>query len=245
MIRMFCSVGCVVLLVTTMSHQAHALEVILGMPYKHHTIGHTAVRVRTFDQNKEVIYDFGRYGKTWGYLGFHGEGIMRVWRGKKQIKRYFRKQTSYRDSIGFVIRVSPKEERKIYQYYERKLKRARWKKKGTLHTRYRLKKDYSGINNQCTSMALEGLKNILPKKRWISYLHPKYNKGRGFKRKVHRYFFAMQKKWKLNETVVPLDVLLGMKTAFQNKDPAILKVRRYPRRYKSFLSSWWKRLRKP
>lgn len=224
-----------------------ALEVILGMPYGRHTIGHTAVRVRTFDKHKEVVYDFGRYGKTWGYLGFHGEGIMRVWRGPRQIRRYFRKQTSYRDSIGFVLRTSPQEERKILAYYEGKLKRARWRKQGRLHTRYRLKKDYHGVTNQCTSMALEGFKAVLPRKRWEALLHPRYNKGRGFRRKIHRYFFKSQKKLGINEVVVPLDVLAAFKAGVLRKHPDVLQVRRYPRRYKSRLSQWWKYLqrRKP
>jgi hypothetical protein len=40
-----------------------ALEIIVGLPCGNHRIGHTAGRVKTFDQDQEVIYDLGRYGR--------------------------------------------------------------------------------------------------------------------------------------------------------------------------------------
>jgi hypothetical protein len=177
-----------------------------------------------------VIYDFGRYGRIWGYLGLFGEGIMRVWRGKRSIRRYFVKQTSYRNSIGFVIRVTPTEEQKIYRFYEKKLRRARWVKKRSLHQRYRLARDYHGVVNQCTSMALDGLKAVWPRKRWESLLPPRFNKGRGFPKKISRFFFSYQRKHKLNEVVVPLDVLAALRHAHASKHPDILAMQRYPLR---------------
>ena len=208
---------------------AAALEIMVGLPYGKHTIGHTAVRVRTFDQNGEVIYDFGRYGRTWGHLHFHGEGIMRVWRGPREIKRYLQKQQSFRDTVGFTIDVPEQEERQIYRYYENLLANKRWRRPNDMHVRYRLAEDYNGINNQCTSMALAGMKAVLPRPNWEKLLHPRFNKGQGFNAVTKDYFFKTQRKLGIDETVVPLDVLDALTDSRKQANPLAGKVRRYPR----------------
>jgi hypothetical protein len=209
---------------------ADALEIVVGHPYGNHTIGHTAVRVRTFDADKEVVYDFGRYGKTWGKFGFHGEGIMRVWRGERAVKRYLDKQQGFRDSVGYVIRMTEADERRVLRHYEDMLKTAKWKKKYRLHTRYRLAKDYHGVHNQCTSMSLEGMKTHWPRERWEKLLDPRYNQGQGFTVAVKRYFKATQRELGLNETVVPLDVIDAFEAARKAGNKDILAVNHYPRR---------------
>lgn len=223
---------------------AEALEIIIGMPYGRHTIGHTAVRIRTFDKDKEVIFDFGRYGRTWGYLRFHGEGVMRVWRGTKAIRSYIRRQRSIRDSWGFVIKTTPAEEKKILAHYEKKLRKTKWRRKYRSHIRVRLADDYHGVFRQCTSMALEGLKAVWPRRRWETILNPTFNLGQGFTRRMHRYFYKNQKKKGINEVVVPLDVLASFQHALAQKTSWIKKVRRYPRRRKSRLKYWWALARK-
>lgn len=210
--------------------EASALEIIVGLPYGKHTIGHTAVRVQTFDEDREVIYDFGRYGDTWGYLGFHGEGVIRVWRGRKAIAKYLRKQTSYRSSIAFVMNVTEEEERAIYRYYEDKISRTRWTKRYSRHVRHRLDQDYHGVTHQCTSVSLEGLKAVWPRERWEKVLDPKFNKGQGFNRKQRNYFMSTQKKLGINEVVVPLDVIDAMEHAKQNHPGLVRAVRHYRQR---------------
>lgn len=207
---------------------AEALEIIVGMPYGKHRIGHTAVRVRTFDADKEVIYDFGRYGRTWGHLGLHGEGIMRVWRGPQAVQRYLNKQTSYRDSWGYTIAVDEATERRVLAWYERLLKRARSVKDHPQHKRYRLAADYHGVTNQCTSVALDGLKHAWPRPRWEALLQPRFNKGQGFDSPTKRYFYSEQKKRGINETVVPLDVKDSLDAAASKAGPVQVTVRAYP-----------------
>lgn len=206
---------------------APALEVIVGLPYGNHPIGHTAVRVRTFDADEEVIFDFGRYGKVWGYLRFHGEGVMRVWRGPEAVKRYFAKQQSFRDSVGYEIKVSPKEERRILAYYEGLLKGAVWVKDYPLHKRYRLSADYHGVYNQCTSMSLEGLKKVLPRRRWEALLNPRHNRGQGFDEDTKTYFYKVQKEKGINEVVVPLDVIEALEDARRHLPNVVVAVHRY------------------
>ncbi len=208
---------------------ASALEVIVGMPYGDHPIGHTAVRVRTFDSDEAVIFDFGRYSKVWGYLRFQGEGVMRVWRGPEAIRKYFAKQQSFRDSIGYEIKVTPKEERRILAYYEGLLKSAVWVKEYPLHKRYRLASDYHGVYNQCTSMSLEGLKKVLPRKRWEAILAPRHNRGQGFNEATRTYFYSVQKEKGLNEVVVPLDVVDALEDAHRRLPKVVVAVRRYDR----------------
>ena len=211
------------------SGPAQALEILVGLPYGKHTIGHTAVRVRSFDDSGEVIYDFGRYGKTWGYLGLHGEGVMRVWRGPKAVARYLAKQTTFRDSVGFTVQLSEDEERRIYLHYQQKLEGARWVKPYPLHTRYRLNKDYHGVTNQCTSVALEGLKAVWPRARWEALLPSRFDKGQGFPPATHDYFFKIQKELGIAEVVVPLDVLDALRAARQAMPEVVVEVRDYPR----------------
>ena len=208
---------------------AHALEVIVGLPYGTHKIGHTAVRL-TGPDGQDVVYDFGRYGKVWGPLKMQGEGILRVWRGDKSAQRYITKQRSFRSSIGYVIALSPKEEREAYAYYEELVRTARWSKDYPLHTRYRLARDYDGVLTQCTSIALEGIKHVWEREKWERLLDPKFNVGQGFNKQVSRYYFKTQDKLNRHETVVPLDVIDSFKAELKRAEPLITKVNRYPKR---------------
>ena len=208
---------------------AWALEIIVGLPYGTHRIGHTAVRVSP-PGKREVIYDFGRYGRVWGPLRMQGEGIMRVWRGRRQVRRYLQKQMSYRDSIGYDIAVSPEEEQRVYRYYEDLLANARWSRPGSLHKRYRLAEDYDGVFTQCTSVALNGLKHVWPRERWERLLDPRFNVGQGFKRRVREYYFRSQRERSVNETVVPLDVIDSFRVEERRENSLITRVNNYRRR---------------
>jgi hypothetical protein len=222
---------CVVLSLSAFisAKDALALEVIVGLPYGNHHIGHTAVRVTTPDGD-EVVYDFGRYGKVWGPLKMQGEGMMRVWRGAKAVRRYLRKQQGFRSSKGYVIDLTPEEEARAYQYYEDLLATAKWSKDYPLHKRYRLERDYDGVLTQCTSIALEGIKHVWPRETWERLLDPKFNVGQGFKKKVRRYYFKTQRAQKRLETVVPLDVIDSFNAELKRTPSLITEVRRYPQR---------------
>ena len=219
---------CVALvLVAAAPSSAAALEIVVGKPYGSHRIGHTAVVVQTFDADKVAVYDFGRYGRTWGHLRLHGEGVMRVWRGRRAVNRYFEKQTSYRDSVGYVIDVPAAIEKRIFNYDEAMLPTARWKKDYPMHTRYRLAKDYHGVTNQCTSMALEGLKTQAPSSLWEPLLDTRFNKGQGFDEPTRAYFFKVQRERGVAETVVPLDVIDAFEHAHKRKIMTIKRVKQY------------------
>ena len=48
------------------------------------------------------------------------------------------------------------EEREIYEYYESLLRTALWQKEYPMHTRYRLARDYDGVNFNAHLLPLTG-----------------------------------------------------------------------------------------
>lgn len=68
-------------------------------------------------------------------------------------------------AVGYEVKVSEAEEQRILAYYEKQLDDARWRKRYPLHTRYRLARDYHGVDHQCTSVALDGWKKHTARER--------------------------------------------------------------------------------
>ncbi len=179
-----------------------------------------------------MIFDFGRYGKTWGYLRFQGEGVMRVWRGERAVRQFLNEQRSFRDSVGIRIEVTEEEERQILAYYENLLKDAKWRKHypDRHHTRYRLAEDYYGVTIQCTSMSLDGLREVWPSDRFLAIFDLRFNRGRGFDAEQREYFFRRQRELSRTEVALPLDVLVALRAAIENGNPDVGEVRSYSRR---------------
>lgn len=203
------------------------VELYVGLPYGSHNIGHSFIRVKNGEHGDEVIYDFGRYGKSWGYLKFSGEGIMRVWRGSESVDFFIAKQRGFRDTVGYTIRIKPEMEKNIYIYYESLISKAEQLGDYENHERYRLKRDFDGVTVQCTAMALEGLKKYMPEEFYQSLFDPKFNSGRGFTREQREYFFKTQKKLGIDHLAVPLDVIEALDSALKNKHPLLRKRQTY------------------
>ena len=62
---------------TTIQIQTSSFELLVGGPYADHPYGHTALRVTT--KGEDHIYDYGRYGRTWGVGKSEGDGVLNVW----------------------------------------------------------------------------------------------------------------------------------------------------------------------
>jgi len=206
----------------------------VGLPYGSHNIGHSFIRVSTGDSSGEVIYDFGRYGKSWGYLNFSGEGIMRVWRGKVAVKFFLKKQQRFRDFIEYRIKVTPEVHKNIYLYYESLLKNAKLVEEHPNHKRFKLKRDFDGVTVQCTAMALEGLRLKMDEKDYNSLLDPKFNKGEGFTEKQRNYYFKVQKEKNIDYVAIPLDVVKALDGALKKKHPLIIDRKYYKKISNSF-----------
>ena len=118
-------------------------------------------------------------------------------------------------------------EKAIYLHYEQRLQTARWERRHGNHIRYRLARDYHGVEHQCTSVALEGWKAVVDRASWERVLHPRYNRGQGFTPTMKRYFDRWQRKLGIKETVVPLDVMDAFEAAVARKDPLVTARRAY------------------
>ena len=129
-----------------------------------------------------------------------------------------------------MIALTAEEERRAYDYYETLIREARWTKDYRSHKRHRLARDYDGVLTQCTSIALEGIKEVWPREKWERLLDPRFNIGQGFNRRVRRYYFKTQRAKKRLETVVPLDVVDSFRAEQARAGSLITKVIRYPRR---------------
>ena len=217
----------VALFLVGLAPTAHALELVVDLPEPGHAVGHAAVRVRSFDADVEVIYDFGRYGRTWGELRMSGEGILRVWRGPRQVRQYLRRNRPFRKTVGFEIAVTESEERAIHRYYEELLSQGVMVPTPGSRPRWRLPHDYDGVAVQCMSTALAGLKAVWPRERWEHLINPRFNRGKGFGPRLRRYYFARQQKLGVHDTNAPLDVVAALLAALRSDPAVISRVRHY------------------
>ncbi|WPX18244.1 hypothetical protein RHM58_31640 [Pseudomonas sp. 10S4] len=78
------------------------MEILIGGPYTHigvdQPFGHAAIHVVV--GNKNITYDFGRYGDVWGPFDSEGEAVLNVW---SNFKAYVASEKSLgRTTTGFV-----------------------------------------------------------------------------------------------------------------------------------------------
>ena len=205
----------------------YEVEFYVGHPYETSNIGHSFIRVNTLDQYGEIVYDYGRYGKSWGYLKFTGEGIMRVWKGRSAINFLLKKQMKYRNTTGFTFKVTKEQALMVYKHFEKKLANAKFIKEYKYHKRYRLEENFDGITRQCTAMALSGIRVMLDLEEYYTIFDRKLNLGFGFNEKQRNFFFAMQKKQGTNEVAVPLDVLNAFNMAFSQRHANLVRKTEY------------------
>lgn len=139
------------------------VELIIGKPYTkngvEHKYGHVAIRVHGKGYN--YVFDFGRYGKTWGLFDSKGEGIMNVY---KDGSKYLKNEQRIRNSVGFNLSTTSEEDQKVIDYYMNLAKEGEVYKTGAVPggggTAYKLKKDYFALDNNCTTKSAEGLEQI-------------------------------------------------------------------------------------
>jgi hypothetical protein len=99
-----------------------SIEILVGGPYtkngKNHPYGHVALRVIT--EGKDITYDYGRYGQTWGLGGSEGEGMLNVWTNfSKYIKG---EKATGRTTKGYTFNVSDDDAKKVIEFFESKIK---------------------------------------------------------------------------------------------------------------------------
>lgn len=148
-----------------------SVELLVGGPYGEHPYGHTALRVTTTDQDN--VYDYGRYGRTWGVGKSEGEGVLNIW---NSFNAYIAEEVSYgRVTNGFVYEVSEEKAKEVMKFYEQKISGK--KVRGTTKTKNSvIIEDYYALGPNCTTLSVAAIKTIFPDidREWSTY-----QKGRG------------------------------------------------------------------
>jgi hypothetical protein len=160
---------------TRITVRAASLQLLTGGPYTDvrgevHTYGHAALRVTTDD--KERIYDFGRYG---GERGPTGQGRLRIW---NNFSRYIASQNSYRRiTRGFHYGIPHPQAEQINNHFDQLIAgRPAVKAIGQYMTEYRLANDYHALTNNCVTVAMTGAKLAIPN---LEHNVASHNQGRG------------------------------------------------------------------
>lgn len=142
------------------------LHMLIGGPYvaggEEHRYGHTALRIKT--PSSDITYDFGRYGRVTGDFGAEGEGILRVW---TNFSKYISGENALgRTTKGFVYRIFAHQTAPATNFYnsliatgERMPEKERARSWLQVH---KLTRNYHALNYNCTTLSLDGIKQILP-----------------------------------------------------------------------------------
>jgi hypothetical protein len=162
------------------------VQLLVGGPYTgqdgtRHRYGHTAVRVYDGTGERDVVYDFGRYGDTHGDYSAEGEGIMRVWDGT--VDDYLDSQhATGRETMGYTFPATPEEVARAFERFdgqlseaeERTVEEGAWL--GDSRREFKMPQDYHGIHNNCTTVSVDALEHARPD---IDLDVAEQNQGRG------------------------------------------------------------------
>lgn len=135
------------------------MEILVGGPYtrdkEEHLFGHAALHVVV--GGKDVTYDFGRYGKTWGTFDSEGEGVLNVW---TSFKAYISGENSLgRTTTGFVYSLDKAKAEAVIAHFDGIVaQKKEIRKKTATAARYVLPGDYHPTTNNCTTVTIEGAK---------------------------------------------------------------------------------------
>jgi len=156
---------------TKIQVRAASIELLVGGPYNDHPYGHTAVRVTTAAAEK--VFDYGRYGRTWGVGNSEGEGVLNIW---NSFDAYIADENSLgRVTTGFTYDTDEEGARKVLAFYEQRIAGRK------IQVETKTKKsviidDYFALGPNCTTLSVAAVKTIFPD---IDREWSKYQQGRG------------------------------------------------------------------
>ncbi|MFS1526296.1 hypothetical protein ACL7TT_19725 [Microbulbifer sp. 2304DJ12-6] len=131
---------------------------MLGGPYGKNAYGHVALRVQgeNDDGAYDFVYDFGRYGKTWGIGNSEGEGMLRIW---SNFDDYIKGENATgRTTTGYVFAISNDEAGRINAHFSSITEGIQPSKVRGSMQQFRLATDYHAANCNCATVALDGLR---------------------------------------------------------------------------------------
>lgn len=153
------------------------MEILVGGPYtrdkEEHPFGHAALHVVV--GSKDITYDFGRYGKTWGTFDSEGEGVLNVW---TSFKAYISGENSLgRTTTGFVYFLDNAKAEAVIAHFDAVIAQQKEQRRKTASSaRYVLPSNYHPTTNNCTTVTIAGAK---VSGKSILYNPSKYNEMRG------------------------------------------------------------------
>lgn len=189
-----------------------SIEILVGGPYGDHPYGHTALRVTTADLDQ--IYDYGRYGKTWGVGDSEGEGVLNVW---NSFDAYIKEENSLgRITTGFVYDTAEADAKKIIDFYDQKISGKKPRRTTAVKKSFVID-DYYALGPNCTTLSVTAAKKVFPDfdRDWSRY---RDGRGLGFMEKG----IVSARGWP-NYIFMPADLLAMLQAPTAKKAKAINK----------------------
>jgi hypothetical protein len=155
-----------------------SIELLVGGPYAEHPYGHTALRVTTAKLDR--VFDYGRYGRTWGFGNSEGEGILRVW---NDFNAYIKEENSLqRVTTGFVYETSEENAQKILEHFDQKIGGKKATSTRPVTSEFVID-TYNALGPNCTTQSVSAIKQIFPEidREWSRF---QQGRGLGIKEKL-------------------------------------------------------------
>ena len=143
-----------------------SIEILIGGPYGGHPYGHAAIRVITADN--DLVYDYGRYGNTWGIGSSEGDGVLQIW---KNFSAYIAGENSHkRLTTSYIYPVPGPKAQEVNNFFAAKIKGKKPRSSTTVMTSY-LIEDYYALGPNCTTLTLTAAKIAIPDidREWSTY----------------------------------------------------------------------------
>lgn len=156
--------------------------IVVGRVWPDHKWGHVSLRVK--DDTRDLIFDFGRYGKMWGFFNTEGDPILRVWKNANEKHMRFQKEGN---PVVHTIRfaATPQQVEGVLRRFDLLTEGIKPYSKSSTLDYYRLKNQaFHSMYNNCVTMSVQGFMNGLPQ---INVNSSKYAKGEDL------YFWARVK----------------------------------------------------
>jgi hypothetical protein len=156
---------------TTIQVQLASIEILVGGPYGDHPYGHTALRVTT--KSGEHVYDYGRYGRTWGVGSSEGDGVLNVW---TSFDAYIAEEKALkRRTMGFLYEVREEQALAIIKFYDSKTAGKKPRGASKVKTSFIIE-DYYALGPNCTTLSVAAAKVAIHN---LDVEWKKYQEGRG------------------------------------------------------------------
>lgn len=169
--------------VSILVHAQEFMEfVIVGKSWPEHKWGHLSLRIK--NQDRDEVFDFGRYGAMWGPWDSNGEPILRVW--KKATRAHLKYQKKGDPKIEIVnIPISSEESNAAFAHFDKLIQDAKVRSVNKHLTEYKLKgPEFHVVNNNCVTVAMGAFYAVFPSLK---------NRGKRYARGDGLYFWARVK----------------------------------------------------